>query len=80
MSIEINEAAARNVLAVVDKGLSNGMSDLKIGTNKIYPGEDYTCGNKDANYIKKRLPGHVCVEAAVCLALDLPHGDNPPCA
>lgn len=24
-------------------------------------------------------PGHMCVEAAVCFALDLPHGDNPPC-
>lgn len=23
--------------------------------------------------------GDVCVEAAVCLALGLPHGDNPPC-
>jgi hypothetical protein len=24
-------------------------------------------------------PGDMCVEAAVCYALDLPHGDNPPC-
>jgi hypothetical protein len=24
-------------------------------------------------------PGKLCVEAAVCLALGLPHGDNPPC-
>jgi hypothetical protein len=24
-------------------------------------------------------PGHLCVEAAVCLALGLPHGDEPPC-
>jgi hypothetical protein len=24
-------------------------------------------------------PGQMCVEAAVCFALDLPHGDNPPC-
>ncbi|MGI0012904.1 MAG: hypothetical protein ACREBU_05605, partial [Nitrososphaera sp.] len=26
-----------------------------------------------------RKPGHMCVEAAVCYAFDLPHGDNPPC-
>jgi len=25
------------------------------------------------------IPGNMCVEAAVCLALGLPHGDNPPC-
>lgn len=24
-------------------------------------------------------PGAMCVEAAVCFALGLPHGDNPPC-
>src|SRR5690348_5482047 len=24
-------------------------------------------------------PGQMCVEAAVCYALDLPHGDDPPC-
>lgn len=24
-------------------------------------------------------PGQMCVEAAVCFALGLPHGDNPPC-
>lgn len=24
-------------------------------------------------------PGQLCVEAAVCLALGLPHGDEPPC-
>jgi hypothetical protein len=24
-------------------------------------------------------PGHLCVEAAVCLALGLPHGDDPAC-
>lgn len=27
----------------------------------------------------KRVPGHMCVEAAVCFALDLPHGDEPAC-
>jgi len=27
----------------------------------------------------KPIPGHMCVEAAVCFALGLPHGDNPPC-
>ena len=25
------------------------------------------------------LPGKMCVEAAVCYALDLPHGDDPRC-
>lgn len=25
------------------------------------------------------VPGHMCVEAAVCYALGLPHGDNPAC-
>src|ERR1051326_3385041 len=25
------------------------------------------------------IPGKMCVEAAVCFALGLPHGDNPPC-
>src|SRR5262245_31084708 len=24
-------------------------------------------------------PGQMCVEAAVCFALGLPHGDDPPC-
>src|SRR5690348_11285060 len=24
-------------------------------------------------------PGKMCVEAAICYALDLPHGDNPKC-
>ena len=24
-------------------------------------------------------PGHMCVEAAVCYALDLPHSDDPQC-
>jgi hypothetical protein len=26
-----------------------------------------------------QVPGKMCVEAAVCFALGLPHGDNPPC-
>src|SRR5690349_6337189 len=26
-----------------------------------------------------RKPGEMCVEAAVCYALDLPHGDDPGC-
>ena len=25
------------------------------------------------------IPGRMCVEAAVCFALGLPHGDDPPC-
>src|SRR5690349_4673650 len=25
------------------------------------------------------VPGQMCVEAAVCYALGLPHSDNPPC-
>jgi len=24
-------------------------------------------------------PGHICVEAAICYALDMPHGDQPEC-
>lgn len=27
----------------------------------------------------ERTPGHMCVEAAVCFAFGLPHGDDPPC-
>ena len=27
----------------------------------------------------KPIPGQLCIEAAVCLALGLPHDDNPPC-
>ena len=27
----------------------------------------------------EREPGQFCVEAAVCYALGLPHGDNPDC-
>src|SRR5690242_21920248 len=27
----------------------------------------------------KPIPGMMCVEAAVCFAMGLPHGDNPPC-
>jgi hypothetical protein len=29
--------------------------------------------------IGKPTPGQMCVEAAVCFALDEPHGDNPSC-
>jgi hypothetical protein len=29
--------------------------------------------------IGEHKPGAMCVEAAVCYALGLPHGDNPPC-
>lgn len=25
------------------------------------------------------IPGEMCVEAAVCYALELPHSDDPPC-
>jgi len=27
----------------------------------------------------EQVPGEMCVEAAVCFALGLPHGDEPPC-
>jgi hypothetical protein len=27
----------------------------------------------------KAIPGKMCVEAAVCFAMGLPHSDNPPC-
>lgn len=27
----------------------------------------------------KPVPGHMCVEAAVCYAMGLPHNDEPPC-
>ncbi len=27
----------------------------------------------------KQEPGKACVEAVVCMAMGLPHGDNPPC-
>jgi hypothetical protein len=36
----------------------------------------------DAGLVKgvgKRVPGQMCVEAAVCYALGLPHGDDPGC-
>ncbi len=29
--------------------------------------------------VGKPIPGQMCVEAAVCFALGLPHGDNPEC-
>ena len=29
--------------------------------------------------VGKPIPGEMCVEAAVCYALDLPHGDEPGC-
>ena len=29
--------------------------------------------------VGKPKPGEMCVEAAVCLALGLPHGDDPQC-
>lgn len=29
--------------------------------------------------VGKPIPGRMCVEAAVCYALGLPHGDDPPC-
>ena len=31
------------------------------------------------NGVGKPIPGQMCVEAAVCYALDLPHGDDPAC-
>lgn len=30
------------------------------------------------NGLGVREPGKMCIEAAVCYALGLPHGDNPP--
>ena len=36
----------------------------------------------DAGLVKGKgspVPGKMCVEAAVCFAYGLPHGDNPPC-
>ena len=32
-----------------------------------------------SNGIGKPVPGQMCVEAAVCFALGLPHGDDPGC-
>lgn len=29
--------------------------------------------------VGRPVPGQMCVEAAVCYAMGLPHGDNPPC-
>ncbi len=31
------------------------------------------------NGLGEAIPGKMCVEAAVCYAMGLPHGDNPPC-
>ena len=31
------------------------------------------------NGMGEAVPGKMCVEAAVCYALGLPHSDNPPC-
>ncbi len=31
------------------------------------------------NGVGNPIPGQMCVEAAVCYALDLPHGDDPAC-
>ena len=31
------------------------------------------------NGVGEPIPGKMCIEAAVCFALGLPHGDNPPC-
>jgi hypothetical protein len=31
------------------------------------------------NGMGEPVPGQMCVEAAVCFALGLPHSDNPPC-
>lgn len=36
-------------------------------------GKGLSCG------LGERKPGHMCVEAAVCYALDEPHGDEPTC-
>jgi hypothetical protein len=32
-----------------------------------------------SNGLGKQVPGEMCVEAAICYAYGLPHGDNPPC-
>jgi hypothetical protein len=37
----------------------------------IKPGLSCGLGNPE--------PGEMCIEAAVCYSLGLPHGDNPPC-
>ena len=31
------------------------------------------------NGVGKPIPGQMCVEAAVCFAMGLPHGDTPSC-
>src|SRR4051812_3213115 len=53
MTFSLNADVIRNVLAVVDQGLTHGFGFSK--------------------------PGEMCVEAAVCYALGLPHGDDPKC-
>jgi hypothetical protein len=39
--------------------------------------ETVSCGL--SNGLGKQVPGEMCVEAAICYAYGLPHGDNPPC-
>lgn len=65
LAYKINEALAKKLLKVVDKGLCQGMDE---GTN--YNSETDS---------EIPIPGKMCVEAAVCFALGLPHSDKPPC-
>ena len=39
--------------------------------------ETVECGLSSG--LGKQIPGQMCIEAAVCYAYGLPHGDNPPC-
>ena len=48
--------------------------DLKIATKVL---EVVDAGLVSG--VGKPIPGQMCVEAAVCYALDLPHGDDPEC-
>lgn len=62
--LAITEDLAKEVLRVVDKGLSCGLGDYEY--------------DPETN-MRKGIPGAICVEAAVCYALGEPHGDEPSC-
>ena len=47
---------------------------LKIARKVLDTVDAGLCGG-----LGNRKPGEMCVEAAVCYAYGLPHGDNPPC-
>ena len=63
MKFEVSTFPVAQYDEILARGLSNG-----LGSREIWNSET-----------EQHEPGQVCIEAAICQALGLPHGDDPGC-